>query len=138
MTLVEMLVVLAIIGVAAGAAMLSFGGTRGRDGQIEALRLVSRLQLAADDAMVGDRARALLLSPTGYGVVERADAGRAWQAETDAQPLPAGMTLSSDARDNPVPLDADGAGRPFSVTLAKGDRHWTVAFDGVKARLVTP
>jgi len=141
MTLVEMLVVLAIIGVSAGAAMLSFGNTHRGDGQIEALRMMSRLQLAADESMASDQALALALSPTGYAVVERFDAGQKWQPATlgqlrEAHALPNGMTLSSDVHTSPVPLDADGAGKPFSVTLTKGDQRWVVAFDGVKARLV--
>ena len=141
MTLVEMLVVLAIIGISTGAAVLSFGVTHGGDGQVEALRLMSRLQLAADETMASDQALALMLSPTGYAVVERFDAGQKWQPAAlaplhDAHAVPPGMTLSSDVHISPVPLDADGAGKPFSVTLAKGDQRWIVAFDGVKARLV--
>ncbi|WP_420384140.1 prepilin-type N-terminal cleavage/methylation domain-containing protein [Novosphingobium sp.] len=141
MTLVEMLVVLAIIGISTGAAVLSFGVGHGGDGQAEALRLMSRLQLAADETMASDQALALALSPTGYGVVERFDAGQPWRPAAlaqlhDVHTLPAGMALSSDVRMSPVPLDADGAGKPFSVTLTKGDQRWVVAFDGVKARLV--
>ncbi len=141
MTLVEMLVVLAIIGISTGAAVLSFGVAHGGDGQVEALRLMSRLQLAADETMANDHALALSLSPTGYAVVERFDAAQAWQPAMlgplhDAHALPPGFALSSDAHTSPVLLDADGAGKPFSVTLTKGDRRWVVAFDGVKARLV--
>ena len=140
MTLVEMLIVLAIIGISAGAAVLSFGGTHKGDGQVEALRLMSRLQLASDETMASDQAWAVMLTPAGYAFVERFDAGQQWQPATpsqlrDAHVLPRGFTLSSTARTNPVPLDAEGAGKPFTVTLTKGDQRWIVAFDGIKARL---
>ena len=56
LTLVEILVVLAIIGVMAGATVLAIGaGGGGVRTETEARRLASRLELAADETMVTDR-----------------------------------------------------------------------------------
>ena len=56
MTLIEMLIVLAIIAVMAGAVSLGMGSvTRAPSVETEARRLATRLQAAADDAMLGDR-----------------------------------------------------------------------------------
>ena len=53
MTLVEMLVVLAVVGVSAGVVVLGLGSLRRGDGaQAEANRLADRLKLAADEVLV--------------------------------------------------------------------------------------
>ena len=66
LTLVEMLVVLAIIGVAAGAVTLGIGAaTRAPSVESEARRFAGRLQAAADDAMLGDRMIALTVDRSG-------------------------------------------------------------------------
>ena len=65
-TLVEMLIVLAIFAVAAGAVALSVGSvTRAPSVEAEARRLATRLQAAADDAMIGDRTIAFTIQKDG-------------------------------------------------------------------------
>lgn len=141
LTLVEMLVVLAIIGISTAAAVLAMSGGRDGNGQAEAQRLLARVQLAADEAMIGDRSLALSVTPTSYAVMERNDAGLSWQPTTlgglnDVHKLPAGMQLSAQPDAALLPLDADAAGRPFALTLGRGAQHWTVSFDGMRARLM--
>lgn len=141
LTLVEMLVVLAIIGVSTGAAVLAMTANHDGSGQAEAQRLLTRVQLAADEAMISDRSLALSVTPASYAVVERRDGGLSWQATTlsgldDVHKLPAGMQLSNPAGRVLLPLDAD-VGRPFEITLDRGSQHWTVSFDGIRARLVS-
>lgn len=141
MTLVEMLVVLAIIGISTATAVLAMSGGHDGNGQAEAERLLARVQLAADEAMIGDRSLALAVTPTSYAVMERSDAGLSWQPTRlngldDEHKLPAGMQLSVPPDGTLLPLDADTSGRPFAVTLNRGTQHWTVAFDGMRARLV--
>ncbi len=140
LTLVEMLVVLAIIGISTAAAVLAMGRGQDGSGQAEARRLLARVQLAADEAMIGDRSLALAVTPTGYAVLERSDTGLAWQPTTlagldDVHKLPSGMQLSAPPDGALLPLDADASGRPFAVTLGRGTQHWTVSFDGMRARL---
>jgi general secretion pathway protein H len=140
-TLVEMLVVLAIIGISTAVAVLAMGSGHDGSGQAEAQRLLARVQLAADEAMISDRALALAVTPTSYAVLERSDAGRAWQPTTlggldDVHKLPSGMQLAAPPDGALLPLDADAAGRPFAITLGRGTQHWTVRFDGLRARLL--
>jgi general secretion pathway protein H len=143
MTLVEMIVVLAIIGIAASAAVLSLGtGAKGSD-QVEARRLVARLQLAADTAMVSDRALALSITPHSYAIVEQMDGARDWRETTlpglgESRTLPAGTTLSADNRSTVLPLDADAGGQGFSLVLTRGQSRIAISFDGITARLSVP
>jgi general secretion pathway protein H len=141
LTMVEMLVVLAIMGIATAAAVLAMGSGHDGNGQAEAQRLLARVQLAADEAMIGDRALALAVTPTSYAVMERSNTGRAWQPTTlggldDLHTLPPGMQLAAPPDGALLPLDADAGGRPFTIVLGRGTQHWTVSFDGMRARLL--
>lgn len=135
MTLIEMLIVLSIIAVAAGAVTLGIGAaTRAPSVESEARRLAERLQSAADDAMLGDAMVAFTAERSGYGFA-RHD-GRDWRAfDSDAlgfHTLPAGMTMRLSLRP-PVVLGADGAGQPLTATLEAGDERWIVLYDGLAA-----
>jgi general secretion pathway protein H len=135
LTLVEMLVVLAIIGVMAGAVVLSAGSGNGRGPEVEARRLAARLELAADEAMVTGRTIGFVGDKSGYRFV-------AWQAgkwQDDKAPalepytLPSGLSLGG-ASAAPIVVGADGGGNPLDLQLvpAKGT-GWKIAFDGVTA-----
>ncbi|MES2445504.1 MAG: prepilin-type N-terminal cleavage/methylation domain-containing protein [Pseudomonadota bacterium] len=134
-TLVEMLIVLAIIGVAAGAVALSVGSlTRAPSVEAEARRLATRLQAAADDAMLGDRTIAFTVEEHGYGfatvngkeLVARKDAGLGFHT------LPTGMVVTLDVKP-PVLLGVDGSGQPLSAVLESGKQKWIVTYDGITA-----
>ncbi|NLS26683.1 hypothetical protein S2M10_16680 [Sphingomonas sp. S2M10] len=136
MTLIEMLIVLVIIGVAAGAVTLGIGAaTRKPSVESEARRLASRLQAAADDAMLGDRLVAFTAEPHGYGFAT-ISAGGGMAARTDGalapHTLPAGITLTLDSRP-PVVLGVDGSGRPMAATVDNGSQRWIVRYDGLTA-----
>ena len=138
MTLVEMLIVLAIIAVAAGAVTLGIGSaSRAPSVGSEAQRLADRLQAAADDAMLGDSLVAFTAEKSGYGFV-RFD-GTAWQPlDSEAlgfHPLPGGMTMRLSARP-PVVLGPEGSGKPLTATIAAAGQTATVAYDGLTARVV--
>jgi general secretion pathway protein H len=135
-TLVEMLIVLAIIGVSAGAVALSVGSvTRAPSVEAEARRLATRLQAAADDAMLGDRTIAFTVQEHGYGfatvdgarLTARTDSGLAFHT------LPAGMVVTLDVKP-PVILGVDGTGQPLSAILENGKQRWTVTYDGMTAK----
>lgn len=139
LTLVEMLVVLAIIGVMAGITVLAMGaGSGGIRTEREALRLAARLQLAADETMVTDRVIAFAPKADGYGFITWDETRRTWQPDPVAELgephiLPAGLNLATDVGMRPLAIGADGAGGPMRARLTGGDRGWTIAFDGTGA-----
>lgn len=133
MTLIEMLVVLAIIGVMAGLTVLGMGGAaRGANIESEARRLADRLQLAADEVMVSDRPIALAWDAKGYGFL--AWDGRGWRAEDGAafarHALPAGLRLTLPAR-GPLPIGYENGGLPFVARLAGAGQSWAIGYDGL-------
>lgn len=134
-TLVEMLIVIVIIGISAGVVALSVGSlTRAPSVEAEARRLATRLQAAADDAMLGDRTIAFTVEEHGYGfatvngkeLVARTDSGLAFHT------LPAGMVVTLDVKP-PVILGVDGSGQPLSAVLESGRQRWIVTYDGMTA-----
>jgi general secretion pathway protein H len=134
MTLVEMLVVLAIVGITAGAAALSIGSaTRAPNIESEARRLADRLQLAADDVMVSDRPLAFIWNEKGYAFVGWSGSGATEGEALDSHSLPAGMTIEPKTSSRPVPLGIDGMGMPVAVRLRSDTESWIVAYDGLNA-----
>ncbi|WP_268795752.1 MULTISPECIES: prepilin-type N-terminal cleavage/methylation domain-containing protein [unclassified Sphingomonas] len=138
MTLIEMLIVLAIIGVAAGAVSLGIGSaTRAPNVEAEARRLATRLQAAADDAMLGDQLIAFTIEPHGYGFAQMGAKGLVPRTD-DAlafHKLPGGMAMTVSVAP-PVILGVDGTGQPLSATITGGDQTWQVDYDGITAHAV--
>lgn len=136
MTLIEMLIVLVIIGIAAGGVALGVGvATRAPSVETEARRLALRLQAAADDAMLGDRMIALTLAPNGYGFAAmRRDGSMAPLTDALAfHKLPGGIVVRVDVAP-PVMLGVDGRGKPLNATIENGEQRWVVRYDGMTAR----
>lgn len=136
MTLVEMLAVLAIIGVAAGATVLGIGAaTRAPSVESEARRLSARLQSVADEAMVSDRPLAFSWDDRSYAFLS--NDGKGWQAGTDdahaRHALPAGIRIDMGRRSPPLLLGVDGSGVPAAIGLRTGDDRWLVVYDGLAA-----
>jgi general secretion pathway protein H len=138
-TLIEMLIVLVIIGIAAGAVTLGIGSvTRAPSVETEARRLASRLQVAADDAMLGDRLIAFTAEEHGYGFATFGADGALIPRTDDAlgfHRLPSGIVVTLSVRP-PVVLGVDGAGQPMAATVTSGAQRWVVSFDGLTARAV--
>ncbi|HEX8302626.1 prepilin-type N-terminal cleavage/methylation domain-containing protein [Sphingomonas sp.] len=138
-TLIEILIVLVILGVAAGAVTLGIGSvTRAPSVETEARRLASRLQAAADEAMLGDRLIAFTAEKHGYGFATLTPGGAQTPRTDDAlgfHRLPSGMVVTLSVRP-PVVLGVDGAGRLMSATVESGEQRWLVTFDGLTARAV--
>jgi len=136
LTLVEMLVVLVIIAIMAGATTLGIGVvTRGPTVETEARRLQQLLQAAADDAMIGDRLVAFTVEKHGYGFAFIGEDGQPREAQ-DAlgfHKLPGGMVMTLSIKP-PVLLGVDGSGKPLSATLTSGKQVWRVTYDGMIAR----
>jgi len=80
-TLVELMVVLTVMALMAGAVVLTIGSRNG-DVAETAGRFASRIAAARDEAIVGGHPVAVWITPSGYGF-ERYAAGR-WQAYVQA------------------------------------------------------
>lgn len=136
LTLVEMLVVLAIVAVMAGTVALSVGSGNGRTTEAEARRLAARLELAGDEAMVTGRTIGFDWDNGAYRFVVWKN-GK-WQDDPapalEPHDLPGGLSLTGEGK-GPVVVGADGGGNPIALRLAaaKG-APWKIAFDGVQAQ----
>lgn len=135
MTLIEMLVVLVIIGVAAGGVALGVGvATRAPSVETEARRLALRLQAAADDAMLGDRIIAFTTERHSYGFAAVARDGSMVPLADALAPhrLPGGIVVTLDTAP-PVIMGVDGGGKPMTATIENGEQRWVVRYDGITA-----
>ena len=139
MTLVEILVVLAIVGVMAGVVTLGVGlGDRGLGVESEANRLADRLRLASDEVLTTRRPLQLAFDAQGYGFVRgEGQADRVVDALAERHALPDGVRMVGLGVTSPVTIDPDGAQPVAAFGRAKGDRRWRVEFDGLNA-VATP
>jgi general secretion pathway protein H len=132
LTLVEMLVVLAIVAVMAGIVVLGIGSGGDRNAEVEAKRLAARLTLAADEAMVSDSPLAIAWDKGSYRFLIR-DGGQ-WRDEPvsalEPHTLSRGVALDATAK-SPFAI---GSGRPTELRLATAKNAWTVHFDGATAK----
>lgn len=137
-TLLEVLVVLALIGVMIGIAVLAIGdGGRGRAVENQALRLRGALALAAQESVLESRVLGAEIGPRGYRFYRLEH--RRWVAfqgdpSLAAATLPQGLRLNLHLGGGPRPAGSDesrsgpqilfmasGEISPFSITLA--DSH---------------
>ena len=129
-TLVELLMVVAIIGLAAGAVVLSVPDPRPSVAQ-DAERFAARLSRARDEAILSNRPVAVETTPAGYAFT--VFDGAAWSPLSDGPFGPEtwqpGTTL---APSEPVRLvfDPTGVAEPATVTLTRDGRRRTVTVDG--------
>ncbi len=128
-TLVEMLVVVVIVGVLAGAVGLASGARGGAYAlREEAERLARVVRLVADEAVLDNREYGLVIDAGGYQVRRHdAHSGR-WQPVPDWQPhrLPDGMQLSLAVEGSELGLSAQALGRerPPQLLLSSA-AQWT-------------
>ena len=120
LTLLEMLVVLAIIAIATGATLLTLGPRRGDPVEVEARQLATAIGAATDRSIATGAATAIVADPHGYTVT----GGARHELAADVELRGAvGVAL-------PLALDA---ARPFDLVVAHGATAWRVAFDGIRA-----
>ncbi len=138
-TLIEVLVVLAVIGVAAGATMMSVTGSeRGGRAETEALRLARHLSLAVDEALISGRDHALDWDESGYHfqTYDRTSGWGAAQLSVLAQrhDLRAATRLRRlDDVVAPVDISAAAVSAETVMMLDAGSTSWVVLFDGFTA-----
>ncbi len=126
-TLVELMVVIAIIGVAAGAVVLSMPDPRPTLA-VEAERFAARLTLAREEAVMTNRPVALRADAAGYGF-ESFD-GAVWTPLTGVLAPKAwseGAAVAGAAR---AVFDPTGGADAASVRLEREGLAVTVAIDG--------
>lgn len=129
-TLVELLMTVAIIGLAAGAVVLSVPDPRPSVAE-DAERFAARLSRAREEAVLTNRPVAVEATAAGYGfsVFDGAD----WSPLTDG---PFGQEMWSEgvsvAPADPVRVvfDPTGVAEPASLTLSRDGRSSRVDIDG--------
>jgi len=122
-TLIELMVVITIVALAAAAVVLVMPDPRGRV-RDDAERFAARARAAHDAAIVGARPVSVWVTPGGYGFDERAE-GR-WQAMSD-KPLRVAQwgkgieaAVSGAGGRDRVVFDPTGmADRPLTVDLRR-------------------
>ena len=128
-TLVELMATLAIIGLAAGAVMLTLPETT-PDVADEAMRLGARLTAAREEAVMTNRAVAIEATATGY--TAQVFDGAGWQPLNDGPFRPeawqAGTALNGDAVR--VAFDPTGVAEPAAIVLTRETATATVSIDG--------
>ena len=113
-TLVELMVVIVIIGLAAAAVMLTLP-ERGGSLAAEAERFAARAKAARDGAILDSRASSVAIGPAGYDVVERrGTAHYDWAEGTRAE-------LSGRIR-----FDPPGLAEPARLMLHRSNRDAAV------------
>jgi general secretion pathway protein H len=126
-TLIEMIIVLAVISVATGAATLGLG-MLGRDdmAEQEARRLAAVIGLAADDALISGVSRTVAWDAHGY---------RIGTAERHA--LSGGVALArGDGTDAAIVLSPDATGVAVDFVMQADTAIWRVSFDGLSATVM--
>jgi len=129
-TLVELLMTVAIIGLAAGAVVLSVPDRRPSVAE-DAERFAARLVRAREEAVLTNRPVAVETTTAGYGfsVFDGAD----WSPLTDGpfgpEPWSEGMAVSP-AEPARLVFDPTGVAEPAMLTLSREGRAVRIAVDG--------
>jgi len=162
-TLVELLVVLAIVGVLAGVVAFNFfGAGRERGLQTEAERLAALVELARVESVNRNEAWGLFVDPSEYGFAAYDDATRRWQRHTvgtfRSRRPPTGVSLevsvegrggrqrtapATGKRRQDVPrilIFSSGEQTPFAVRLVPewDAAPWVVQSDGIQRTRAQP
>jgi general secretion pathway protein H len=136
-TLVELMVVLFLIGLAASAVVLTISSAT-RSSGTQAEQFAARVAALRDRAVVEGQPLAFWLRPSGYGFERRAQArggGTRWQA-FDAKPFqtvnwPSSMKASvSGGRALRIAFDANGIpSAPMDIALSGDNRTYRIQMD---------
>ena len=129
-TLVELMVVIFIIGLAAGAVVLNLPGDE-RAISDDSSKFAARLANIRDEAILQSRGMAVWVAPSGYGFEQRV--GGAWQPIADpvmrSTDWNAGTQAITNEAQGQARISFDSTGLPSSpldVTLVRGDRQIVV------------
>lgn len=130
-TLVELLMVVAIIGLAAGAVVLSVPDPRPSVAE-DAERFAARLSRAREEAILSNRPVAVDATAAGYDFM--VFDGAAWSALDEGPFRPetwtAGTTVEPSATPVRIVFDPSGVADPAAMTLTRERHSRTIAVDG--------
>lgn len=141
-TLIEVLVVMAVLGVALGMVAVNLTRDTGSLLEDDARRLALLLEYARDEAVTQGRPVAWSAGPTGYAFARNVR-GRGWVSLDDAKDgevlrsrtWPAEVSLASFRiagvnveRGEPLVFSSSGFNPPYDLVLASG--AWRVALSG--------
>ena len=130
-TLVELLMVVAIMGLAAGAVVLSVPDPRPSVAE-DAERFAARLSRARQESILSNRPVAVEATAAGYGFA--VFDGTAWSALDEGPFGPetwtAGTTVAPSAPPVRIVFDPTGVADPASLTLTRDRHSRTIAVDG--------
>jgi general secretion pathway protein H len=130
-TLVELLVVLAIIGLLSAAVLVAMPDPRGSLAG-EAERFAARARAARERAVMDNKAIAIRLDANGYAFDWRRDG--AWRPLDSkpflAQAWNAGTMAEVEAGAARIVFDSTGFAEPFALTLARGRERVAVEIAG--------
>ena len=135
-SLVEILVVLAILGVLSGLTVISLGAVdRGGRPETEAQLFANRLSLALDEALVTGEPLRLVLDDDGYSIEKQAPNGE-WVAHSNPlfgkhHALARDIRLKHDGNRGRLALMPDGTGDAFAVDFVNAQGGWRVSDDGL-------
>lgn len=137
LTLIEMLVVLAIVGVMSSLAVIGLGaGAKEQNVQAEAQRLALSLQAASDEALTSDNPLIFQWDARGYELTssgpQAGAAGDASSATANRHQLPENVTISVAGGEPPVLL-GDRSMPSLAIVLASEGIRWRVVYDGLNA-----
>lgn len=137
LTLIEMLVVLAIVGVMSSLAVIGLGsGGKEQNVQSEAQRLALSLQAASDEALTSDTPIIFRWDSRGYELTPAPLDSRS-RREVTSSPVSRhqfsqNVTLSVAGAESPVVL-GDPATPLLDIVLASEGVRWRVEYDGLNA-----
>ncbi len=133
-SLVEMLVVLAVIGFISSIVLLNGGRTQPGLAQ-EADRFVAKLAEARDLALIRNRAVLVEVTPDGYSLRQRTADGWAAPGRNDIVSWEDDSTVQTESARFPVHIlfDPMGMSEAARLTLYRGGETETVVLDGAGA-----
>ena len=130
-TLVELLMVVAIMGLAAGAVVLSVPDPR-PSVAADAERFAARLSRAREEAILSNRPVAVEATAAGYAFT--AFDGTAWSALDEGPFGPetwtAGTSVAPSAPPARIVFDPTGVADPAALTLTRDRHSRTITVDG--------
>lgn len=126
-TLVELMVVLVIIALAAAAVVLAMPEPGGSV-ESEAVRFAARTKAARDRAILESRPVAVQVGRGGYEVARRV--GGAWRTEAQYDWVEATTPEIAGTGSGSIRFDSTGLAEPAFVVLRRGGRRATVEIGG--------
>lgn len=126
-TLIEMMIVLVVVGIATGAATLGLGALGRNDAaEQEARRLAAAIGSAVDDTLISGVSQTMVWDAQGYQI-----------GTTDRHALGGGATLARvEGAVEDVTLSAIAASLAADFVVQDSAAIWRVSFDGLSATVL--